>query len=455
MRYFFVPFWVLLALYSCKKDTTKFIPQEEIIRIEFETDTSGLSADNETVVLLKAVIDPEAADAYRTITFAASEGLGTFQGTVTDDKNIVIADQTGVARTSIKVSNKPGTYYLSASVNANGKTYKSFDYLIRLQPVTQDNQIRLTFESDTSSLRADNQALISLKAAVSPNRSGETRTVTFTATSELGTFQGTGGTVTADEDGIARASIKVGDKPGVYFIAAEVKQGDKTYRTADYTVHLDPVPANEKLQLVTDDTKPEADGFSLIHITAITKFTKEKTVVVSTNLGAFLNSPDPKTITLMLDADGKAEVDLQISNVAKAHVIGAVLSSDASVVVTIVPTVSYPSQILVKPSGLSVAIGGSIDLNVFLRRNDPQKMVTQGIPVNFHAFQLISGVKKTVGRFTGLAQSISGADGSVPIVKFYADEAGMSAALPVFIEVSAPKNATENAIYPLEIKLDS
>ena len=455
MRFAVVTVVALSAIFSCTKDDDRYVPQEEIIRIEFDTDTSKLFADNESVLLMRAVIDPGAAEAFRTISFSSTDGLGVFEGTVSDKKNIVMADQTGTARSVIRVSNKPGTYYVSASVTSGGKTYKSFDYLVRLKPVTQDNQIRLVFESDTSSLRADNQSVINLKAIVPPNTSGEPRLVTFIATTELGTFKGTGATITASADGIAKATIQVGDKPGLYFVAAEVKQGDKTYRTADFPVQLDPVPVSEKLSLETDITKPEADGFSLVHIKAAAKYTKEKTITLTTSLGNFINSTDPKRITLSLNAEGKAETDLQVSNEVKPHIVNAVLGSDAPVVVTIVPTISYPNRVIVEPSSLSVAMGASIDLDVFLKKNDPQKLVSRNIPVTFQAYQVVNGTRVPAGRFTNTANSVSGADGSVPRVKFIADAPGLSTALPVTIEVAAPKSATEPEIVYVTIKLTS
>lgn len=442
-KLFLFPLLAVL-LFCCSKDEDKILGQDDIVNIVFQTDTSNLFADNNSFLEFKAVIPADSKETFRNVTFAATDGLGEFQGTVTDKKNIVLADQAGVAKSNIKLGTKPGIYFLSAEVIANGKTYKSKDYRIRLKPQTQNDLIRLEFESDVNNLRADNQSIIKLKATIPANNTGEIRTVTFIASQGAGQFKGTGATVVADQGGVARANLEVGGVAGDYYFAAEVKIGDRIYRTADIPVRLNAVPSNDKLSLTVDNPSPQADGFSLVHITVTTKFTKEKTVVLTANTGAFINSSNPQTITLALNQQGTAETDLRISSEVKPHIISATITETPPVSITLFPIISYPEILVVEPSALKIdTTGSAITIRTFLRKLLPERMVTKNILVDFKAYQLVINKEVEVGRFTGLSTSVTAVDGSVPAVSFFADTRGIDKDLPIVIEVSAPKNALQ------------
>lgn len=443
-----------ILLLNCAKDKDSILAQDDIVSIVFETDTSNLFADNTSILLFKGIIPPDSKETFRNVSFAITDGLGEFQGTVKDKKNIVLADQAGIARSAIKLGAKPGIYFLSAEVTANGKTYKSKDYLIRLKPQAQNDLIRLEFESDVTSLRADNQSIIKLKATTPPNNTGEIRTVTFIASQGAGQFKGTGATIVADQGGIARANLEVGGTPGEYFFAAEVKIADRIYRTADIPVRLSAVPANEKIFLTVDNSSPAADGFTLVHITVNTKFTKDKTVMLAANAGTFIQSSTPQSITLALNQQGFAETDLRISSEVKPHIISATITETPPATIMLSPVISYPELLLTEPSALQIEVGGSaITIRTFLRKLLPDRMVTKGIPVGFRAYQVVNNQEVVVGRFTGLSTSISAVDGSVPAVSFFADSPGIDTNIPIIIEISAPKNASERIIEKISLKV--
>ena len=439
--FFFVLLTILLV--NCAKDEDRILGQDDIVSIEFETDTSNLFADNNTILQFRGIIPANSKETFRQVTFASTDGLGEFQGTVMDKKNIVLADQAGIARSAIKLGTKPGIYFLSAEVTADGKTHKSKDYQIRLKPQAQNDLIRLEFESDITNLRADNQTVIKLKATIPPNNTGETRTVTFIASQGAGQFKGTGPTVAADQDGIARANFEVGGTSGEYYFAAEVEIGDRTYRTQDIPIRLNAVPTNEKISLTVDNRSPLADGFSLVHITVHTKFTKEKTVTLAANAGTFIQSSNPQSISLQLNQQGIAETDYRISSELKQHVISATITEIPPAIITLSPIISYPEVLLVETSALQIEEGGSaITIQTFLRKHLPERMVTKGIHVDFRAYQVVNNEEVAVGRFSGTSTSISAVDGSVPSVSFFADTPGINKIMPIIIEISAPKNAT-------------
>ncbi len=323
----------------------------------------------------------------------------------------------------------------------------------------QDDIIRIEFESDTTNLLADQQSVIQLKAVITPAASTAFRVVSFSASEELGSFQGTvvdkKNIVTADNEGIARASIKVGNIPGTYYIAAEIKGDDKVFRTKDFPITLKPVPSADKLSITIDQQDPPADGYTTLKITARAKYIKEKTIVLQANTGAFLQSAsEPLKITLPLDDQGQAITFFQVSNTVQPHVITATAGTDITVAQVINPVVSYPEVLLVEPSSLYIdTAGAGIKLDVILKKNEAQRKVSTGTPVQFRAYQLIGGIEKPVGRFTGTNQAVSNADGVVPAVQFIADTGGIDTLTAITVEVAALKSNQQMLKSTLHIKV--
>lgn len=325
--------------------------------------------------------------------------------------------------------------------------------------ISQDDIIRIDFESDTTQLFADQQAVIQLKAIITPAASEAFRVVSFSASEELGTFQGTvqdkKNIVTADNDGVARASIKVGNIPGTYYISAEIKGDNKVFKTKDFPVTLKPIPLSDKLSMEIDALQPPADGFTTLKITARAKYIKEKTIVLQANAGTFLQSADePLKITVPMDDQGQAVTFFQISNTVKPHIITATAGTDVTVTQVINPVVSYPEVLLVEPSSLYIdTAGAGIKLDVLLKKNEAQRKVSIGTPVQFRAYQLIGGIEKPVGRFTGTNQAVSNADGIVPEVQFIADTGGIDTLTAITVEVAVQKSNQEILKSALHIKV--
>ncbi|RZM26944.1 MAG: hypothetical protein EOO88_15145 [Pedobacter sp.] len=445
---------IMLVVVACKKDADQVLNQQDLIRIEFDMDTSALFADNSSVLQFRAIIPSETKEQFRSVTFSATEGLGEFQGTTADKKNVVLADQAGTAKTAIKLGTKPGYYFLSAQITSDGKTFKSQDYLIRLQTLKQDELIKLEIVSDIANLRADNESVIQFKATIPRNSTGETRTVTFITTQGLGTFEGTGATVIANQDGEALANIKVGGTGGKYFVAAEVKIGERTYRTSDQLIELLPVAASEKIRLEPDNFQPVADGFTIVHLRASIHFVKDKKIVLTTSAGTFLQSAAGTSIVLEADDQGIAETDLRVSSEVKPHVITATVAETPPVSIIINPEVSFAEDLLIEPGASSIDSGGAaVQIKTVLKKILPERLVSKNTLVSFRAYQVVGGISREVGRFTGLASSLSTIDGSVPSVNFFADTPNLDISEPITIEASAPKNATEKLTKTIQLSV--
>lgn len=439
-----------LLLSACVKNGDETYDQSKIIRIEFDVDTAKLFANQVSLLEMRAIIDPKAGEDFKKVTFTTNDDLGAFQGVVENKKLTVMADNAGIAKAIIKVSSTPGTYFVSASVTGSGKTHKTQDYKIVLQPVPLDSLIKLEFESDTAGLRADYQSFIKVKVKIPAHAPTGMRNVTFINTANLGEFQGTAtdskNAVTANADGIARATIQVSGIPGTYFLAAQIKDGDKIYRTADFPIYLRSVPFAERLSVQVINNHPPADGYSLVKLIFTAKYTKEKTISLTTNAGAFAGSSDPGKQTLNLDDQGIATANLRISNEIKPHLIGATIGQGTPLVTIIEPIVSYTETIDIEPSALKIdTTGGNVKLTVTLKKLNLSTFVSKNTDVLFEAYQEIAGVKVPVGRFTGNKTPATAADGQHPTMAafFYADTGNIIAGVPITIVVKALKNATE------------
>jgi hypothetical protein len=459
-NFFLFGIFIWLVLISgCEKADQEdmVIASNDIIRIEFETDTTKLTADGQTLISFKAVIPADSKEEYKIVTFTSTANLGTFQSTSTENKNIVKAGTDGFAYSSILVSNIPGIYFLSAEISSGDKSYRSKSYALKLVPVTQSKIISLEFESDTANLKADNQSLIKVKAKVTPSILGTPKSVVFIINEALGTFQGTGGdprnTVSVNNDGIARATIKSGSIPGKYFVSAQISEGTQVFKTSDYAVTLLPAFAAE-LKISVNDSLPAADGFTLLTIMAETKFSTEKQVELTSNFGTFIQSSDPSRIVMQIDHLGKGSVIFKISNEIKQHVIVATHKVAPSTSLVISPHPSWPEVLLLETNTLSVdTLGGSIQLMAFLRKSNAEIMVSKNMLVQYMAYQIKNNFRTSVGRFTGINNAVSGVEGNVPTVSFYADAGNVDPKIPVFIEVSTAKNETEFLTKILEVKI--
>jgi hypothetical protein len=82
-------FALLSTLTSCEKDTDRILGQDDIVRIEFDTDTSHLYADDNTILQFRGIIPVNSKETFCNVTFASTDGLGEFQGTVKEKKHSI------------------------------------------------------------------------------------------------------------------------------------------------------------------------------------------------------------------------------------------------------------------------------------------------------------------------------------------------------------------------------
>jgi hypothetical protein len=313
-------------------------------------------------------------------------------------------------------------------------------------PINQDHVIKIESESAITSLTADGKTIVSFKATIPANAVDEAKNVTFTITPGLGTFQGTvidaKNTVPTDVNGIARTGLKLGSTAGTFYISASVTRAGTTYRSQDLAIVLG-VPQSLKLEAAADNLQPEANGFTIVNITATTDDTNEKTLELTTNLGVFTQSTDPLKAQVSF-LQGKATALIKISNQAVNHIITLTSGLGKTLLLQIHAKASRPELILVEPSASQIdTLGGSVELKAFLRKNTVGHKVSEGYPVLFRAYQLDGVNQKNVGRFTGTSTAVSDGDGNVTVVNFFADTGNIDAKKEIIIDCSAFKSDSE------------
>jgi hypothetical protein len=324
--------------------------------------------------------------------------------------------------------------------------------------VPQGQIVSITFQSDTTGLKADGLSTIRLLAHIPANTVDGARNVTFSASAALGTFQGSQGpgtnVVPADADGNATTAILVGKVPGVYYISAQIKNGDQIYKTDDVAITLHSLAVTDKLSLSASNLQPIADALSTVTISVSAKYVTEKSINLTTNYGAFGLAGTAKTATVSLDDKGNGTALFQMDNQLLPHVINGTFSDGTGVSLTLNPVISRPDTLIAEAGSQRFdTVGTALAINAYMRKYALNAKPTQGIQAGFVAYQLISGVKKTVGRFTGISLAVSDPNGNVPPVSFYGDTGDINTKQDVIIEVSAPKTATTNIIVQLHLKL--
>ncbi|MDB5006268.1 MAG: hypothetical protein JWP45_661 [Mucilaginibacter sp.] len=323
--------------------------------------------------------------------------------------------------------------------------------------VPQDKIIKLTITSDTADLKADGLSPIRLQATIPANTVDGARNVTFTASAALGTFNGSTGAasnvVTASPDGLASTSLVAGKVPGTYYISAQITNSGIVYKTNDMAITLHPLSISDELSLTADNLSPVADGLSIVNLSVSAKYLTQASVKLTTTLGSFPLSSDPKNFPVILDSKGNGAAVFQMDNQLLPHIIVAAFSDGTNVSVTLNPIISRPDDLLVDASSLLYNTDGSaVTITAYLRKFAPNAKVTQGIAPGYTAYQLIGVVKKSVGRFSGLSNAVSDASGNIPAVSFFADSGDIDTTQDVLIDVTAPKTSTTNFTVTIHLK---
>jgi len=325
--------------------------------------------------------------------------------------------------------------------------------------IPQSQIIKLSL-SDTANLKADGVSSFHLTAIISDSTDIAYRNITFNASAGLGTFASastataTSIVVGADQSGTAGTSIKVGNTPGIYYVSAQASNGTTVFKTPDYAVTLRPLAYGDKLTITADNLQPVADGLTTINLEIASKFELNNQLKLTANLGSFVQSSAPLSYSIQPDNLGNASTGYQMSNQLLPHIINALFPDGTSATLTINPLPSYADLIYIQPSVLTVdSLGGAVTLNVYLKKTNPNAKVSQNSAVYFDAYQTIGTTVKHVGRFTGLQNAVSDANGIVAPVNFYADTSDIDTSKPVTISVSANNTATSKITAVVQVKI--
>lgn len=321
--------------------------------------------------------------------------------------------------------------------------------------VSQNKIIALTITSDTAGLKADGQETISLQAVLPADAMDAYRNVTFSASASLGNFSGSTASsniVAVNSNGVATTTLTVGTTPGSYYVSAQTGSGSSLYKTPDILITLYPLTFADKLKLSADNPQPVADNQTIVNISVASKYETARTITLTANLGSFLQSTTPTQYVLNLDGNGNGTTQFQVSNQVQPHVITATFADGTTTSITLTPQPSLPDKIIADPSSLVIdPAGGPVTFKVLLSKNNPNAKVSVNTPAGFTAYQLIGGVQKQVGRFTGLGTALSDAGGNINGVSFYGDTGDLDVTQPVFIIVTSPPASP----YTVKLKVKS
>ncbi|MEH0156528.1 hypothetical protein V6R21_20435 [Limibacter armeniacum] len=299
---------------------------------------------------------------------------------------------------------------------------------------------------DGDSLRGEitgnGESIIKVIATIPANADEQFRTVKFKTSA--GTFTG----ITADAsiqqvnvEGIAEANLRVPltNNDLTIYVSAEIGSGGELY-VADTEFNVKKIDQVISVELLSLDgstivSNIPADGETLVLVKSslLVNTTTLNQITLETTHGNFIGAPGEKTMTP--DADGVVSTQFKMPNTVDPITIKASTGSDPIYIseLTFQPIRSYPKYIFIEPEKLTMNLKESNAIKVFLRRDIGE--VTQGLPVAFKAFQILNDANViSVGRFTGVQNSKSDAEGNVSVT-FHADTGDINTASNIIILV--------------------
>lgn len=213
----------LIFLLGCEK---KEVGMAEILTLEV-SDADQIYANGTSRIKLIAFI-PEhnnAAESYKKVSFESTSGIFEASGKSAYDVTI---DKEGNATAYLVVGTMPGNYYVSAAIGPE-KTQK-VEKMLTLKAAGAESKINISFDGDTSRLKADGISVFKVKTLVS---NSPEKSITFSVTegSILGMGEQKSRTVVLDETGTAEITVKTDRNETTCLLSAQLNSLTAVHRT--------------------------------------------------------------------------------------------------------------------------------------------------------------------------------------------------------------------------------
>lgn len=313
-------------------------------------------------------------------------------------------------------------------------------------------------ETEISEAIGDGETVIILEAKIPPDADDAFQTVTFKSSD--GDFVGIGNTlsqVNVNEEGTARALLKLPLDDGELFLSAEIGTSSNLFK-AESSIILKGV--DEVIQLKFLDLSgavlneiPRADGTSIIQLEGTILHNQDELGVIKfiASNGIFQNNGQNE-IEKNIDNNGKAIVSFIVpQNEGPIFFTAKTLSSPTYTDEdNLILNLAKPDEIFIEPSSIIMNIIDPNVINVILTRTFGK--VSIGTSVDVVAIQIVNGNEKQVGRFTGLTNT-SNANSQISF-SFYADTGDIDLNLPVIIRTSVLNDSNDSVISEIELDVN-
>ncbi|GAA0722216.1 hypothetical protein GCM10009430_24400 [Aquimarina litoralis] len=309
------------------------------------------------------------------------------------------------------------------------------------------------------SIISDGETIVVLQAQIPANADEGFRTVTFKKTGgEFIGIDADSGVRTVDSDGIAKIELKVPLNEEILFLSAEIGSDANIFKR-EVTLNLVPITDIITLRLLNTEgdlvnTGVKADGYSSIFLEAsIDERLSSIEQVQFTSSGGVFQGISAEEAIKTLDDTNRVVIEL----VVPIHVNQLFFKAQVKDQNTFFDEQqiqlerAYADQIIIEPNNVLMALNAENEISVFLRRN--LGSVSAGASVDFEAFQVLDGEEKPVGRFTGLSEAISDANGKLKAV-FKTDTGDIDETEPIIIRVSTLNDILETFEEEIQININ-
>nr|WP_299213842.1 hypothetical protein [uncultured Allomuricauda sp.] len=306
----------------------------------------------------------------------------------------------------------------------------------------------------------DGATTLMLRANIPKNADNAFRNITFSTTE--GIFEQTGmntQTKRVNTEGEASVIFKVPLSDDEIFFTAEISSGEDVYN-ANNSLKL--IDVDEVVTLAVLDSKEQtlngsvrADGNTILTLSATVNFNQNnfnQVIFKNSGGGSFLgvNATEGRA---NIDENNTALMQYQVPNkVGRIFFEASIAANDfifSKENLDLEP--SYPDQMVLEPSTISIALGSNISIDAYLIKSIGK--VSEGTRPDFKAFQLDdSNEEVPVGRFTGLPAAVTDGEGKVS-VDFFADSLNMDITKPIYIRASSQDDMGDTISEQIQLEL--